>query len=68
MIGEPKNILLAWSQEESLLPLAQMAKYSLRSFNTIGLPRGEDLYAYPSPMLQKHKEAWLANMYALMYD
>lgn len=66
LIGEPEQILLAWSQEESLLPLAEMASSAVSSFNTIGLPRGENLYAYPSPMLQKHKEAWLASISALM--
>ncbi len=66
MIGEPVKILLAWSQEESLLPLARMAKKSINSFDAVGLPRGDDLYAYPSPMLQKHKEAWLENINNLM--
>ena len=66
LIGEPEQILLAWSQEESLLPLAEMASSAVRSFNTIGLSRGENLYAYPSPMLQKHKESWLASISALM--
>ena len=66
LIGEPEQILLAWSQEESLLPLAKMASSAVRSFNTIGLSRGENLYAYPSPMLQKHKEAWLTSISALM--
>lgn len=68
LIGEPEQILLAWSQEESLLPLAEMASSAVHSFNTVGLPRGESLYAYPSPMLQKHKEAWLANIMALIND
>jgi len=66
LLGNPQMILLAWSQEVSLLPLAQIATNSIRPFNTVGLPRGEGLYAYPSPMLQKHKEAWLANIYAQM--
>lgn len=66
LIGEPEQILLAWSQEKSLFPLAEMANSVVRSFNTIGLSRGEHLYAYPSPMLQKHKEAWLASISALM--
>jgi hypothetical protein len=66
LIGEPEQILLAWPQEESLLPLAKMASSAVSSFNTIGLSRGENLYAYPGPMLQKHKEAWLASISALM--
>jgi len=66
LIGHPEQVLLAWSQEARLLPLAGIAKNALRSFNTIGLSRGEDLFAYPSPMLQKHKEAWLASISALM--
>ncbi len=68
LIGEPEQVLLAWSQEESLRPLAEMAGSAVDSFNTIGLSRGENLYAYPSPMLQKHKEAWLENIMALMND
>ena len=66
LIGDPQQILLAWSKEESLLPLAEMASSIVHSFNTVGLPRGENLYAYPSPPLQKHKEAWLAEIYELM--
>ena len=68
LIGEPEQILLAWSQEESLKPLAEMASSAVRSFNTVGLSRGENLYAYPSPLLQKHKETWLANIIALMNE
>ena len=68
LIGKPEQILLAWSQEDSLVPLANMASNAVRSFDTIGLSRGENLYAYPSPLLQKHKEAWLANIMALMND
>ncbi len=68
LIGKPEKILLAWSQAEALLPLAEMADSAVCSFNTIGLLRGEHLYAYPSPLLQKHKEAWLANISALMND
>ena len=66
LIGEPEKVLLAWSQDESLLPLAEMASSAVRSFNTVGLSRGENLYAYPSPLLQKHKEAWLASISELM--
>ena len=56
LIGEPQKILLAWSQEEALLPLAKMASKSVSAYKTVGLSRGEDLYAYPSPLLQKHKK------------
>ncbi|MDX2465412.1 MAG: hypothetical protein QNK31_12990, partial [Porticoccus sp.] len=66
LIGKPQQILLAWSQEEALLPLAKMASESVRPYKTVGLSRGEDLYAYPSPLLQKHKEAWLENISVLM--
>ena len=66
LIGKPEKVLLAWSQEESLLPLAEKASSAVRSFNTVGLSRGDNLYAYPSPLLQKHKEAWLASITELM--
>ena len=66
LIGTPEQILLAWSQEKSLLPLAKMASSAVGSFNTVGLPCGYNLYAYPSPPLQKHKEAWLASISELM--
>jgi hypothetical protein len=66
LIGDPDQILLAWSKEESLLPLAEMASNTVQKFNTVGLSRGENLYAYPSPPLQKHKEAWLTEIYELM--
>lgn len=68
LIGEPQKILLAWSQEETLLPLAKMASKSVSTYKTVGLSRGEDLYAYPSPLLQKHKEAWLEDISALMNE
>ena len=66
LTGQPQKILLAWSQEESLLPLARMAMKRVSAYDTVGLPRGDALYAYPSPMLQKHKEAWLANISTMM--
>ena len=68
LIGEPQQILLAWSQEEALLPLAKMASKSVSTYKTVGLSRGEDLYAYPSPLLQKHKEAWLEDISVLMNE
>ena len=68
LIGEPQKILLAWSQEEALLPLAKMASKSVSTYKTVGLSRGEDLYAYPSPLLQKHKEAWLEDISVLMNE
>lgn len=66
LIGEPQKILLAWSQEEALLPLAKMASKSVSTYKTVGLSRGKDLYAYPSPLLQKHKEAWLEDITVLI--
>ena len=66
LIGKPKQILLGWSQEEKLLSLAEKAYESVRDFNTVGVPRGENLYAYPSPPLQKDKEAWLVEIDILM--
>ena len=68
LIGEPQQILLAWSQEEALLPLAKMASESVSPYKTVGLSRGEDMYAYPSPLLQKHKEAWLEDISVLMNE
>ncbi len=51
-----------------MLPLAKMASESVSPYKTVGLSRGEDLYAYPSPLLQKHKEVWLEDISVLMNE
>ncbi len=66
LLGAPKVVLLAWSQEKALLPLAERAEEALHGYKTIGLTRGDNLYAYPSPMLQKHKDAWLEGIAELL--
>lgn len=66
IVGTPERVLLAWSQDARLLPLARQAEAVMAHHPLLGLPRGEGLYAYPSPMLQAHKEAWLTEVAAML--
>jgi len=62
LVGQPKAVLLAWSQEAKLNSLAIKTKKFFKDnidCEIIGIPKGEHGFAYPSPMLQKHKEDWL---------
>lgn len=63
LVGKPQIALFAWSQDQSLVPLAIKAENALNKLQTVGISKGEHLYSYPSPMLQKHKEKWLEDIY-----
>lgn len=54
-------VILGWGRDERLLPLAKLCKKRIKERKVAGVTvDGESfLYAHPSPMLQKGKDAWL---------
>ncbi|MBF0152920.1 MAG: hypothetical protein HQL64_04175 [Magnetococcales bacterium] len=63
LLGKPgvAPIMAGWGRHPALLPLARQAFDSLRDHRLIGVAAAgeERLYAHPSPMLQRMKDAWL---------
>jgi hypothetical protein len=54
-------VLVGWGRDKALIPLATVAKKRLAGKTLFGQPVDEEgiLYAHPSPMLQRMKEAWV---------
>ncbi|MEO5329234.1 MAG: hypothetical protein H7829_13445 [Magnetococcus sp. THC-1_WYH] len=57
----PIPLLVGWGRHLGLLPLAHQCLATLPQERIIGveIPGSPGLYAHPSPMLQKAKEAWV---------
>ncbi|MEG3640947.1 hypothetical protein [Magnetococcus sp. PR-3] len=57
-------VLVGWGRHKGLLPLVQQAMQTLQGRPMVGVPvEGQPmLFAHPSPMLQKMKEAWLSQI------
>ncbi|MBF0424193.1 MAG: DUF1643 domain-containing protein [Magnetococcales bacterium] len=63
-------VIAGWGRHPILLPLAEQALDALRGRRLIGVPAAGErrLYAHPSPMLQRQKEAWLENVLRQLDD
>ncbi|MBF0136947.1 MAG: hypothetical protein H7833_08040 [Magnetococcus sp. DMHC-1] len=63
LLGQPgaAPVLVGWGRHAGLIPLAEQCLDRLRNHFLVGVPvAGESrLYAHPSPMLQRMKDAWL---------
>nr|CRH05402.1 conserved protein of unknown function [Candidatus Magnetococcus massalia] len=66
LMGDDPHIpvIVGWGRHKGLLPLAHQALDALQGWRLIGQQTEEDpaLYAHPSPMLQRMKDAWLDKM------
>ncbi|MBF0144695.1 MAG: hypothetical protein HQL84_03230 [Magnetococcales bacterium] len=67
-MGQGANLplLVGWGRNPGLLPLARQCLATLVPERIIGveLPESPGLYAHPSPMMQKAKEAWVKTILA----
>ncbi|MBF0460739.1 MAG: DUF1643 domain-containing protein [Magnetococcales bacterium] len=68
LMGPPGAIpvLIGWGRDPQLRPLAVQCLQQLHGWRTIGVavdPEGL-FYAHPSPMLQRNKDRWLADILA----
>jgi hypothetical protein len=54
-------VVLGWGRDPGLSTLAKQALEALEGWSVAGVPADEEgrLFAHPSPMLQRHKDAWL---------
>lgn len=59
-------VLIGWGRDVHLRPLAVQCLQVLQGWKKIGLPLDAEgiFYAHPSPMLQRHKDHWLATILA----
>lgn len=59
-------VIVGWGRHQGLIPLAKQCLRSMSGYRIIGTPvAGEPaLYGHPSPMLQRLKEQWLADVLA----
>ena len=59
-------VLIGWGRDAQLGPLARQCLQQLQGWRTIGVPVEEmgTFYAHPSPMLQRKKDQWLADILA----
>ncbi|HIJ85425.1 MAG: DUF1643 protein [Magnetococcales bacterium] len=59
--GRAIPLLVGWGRHVDLLPLAHQCLGTLKTERIVGVevPGSPGLYAHPSPMLQKAKEAWV---------